>query len=86
MNIPITVNEAQRLHAACKMIEVDGEGAYWSCRERYGEAIANAALVMWLRRVYSDDPLVHPPEDDLPIKVNEVLQRNGIMELPRRAK
>ena len=41
------------MHAACKLIEVDGAEAYFTCVSRYGSPVANLLLVAHFRRAYN---------------------------------
>lgn len=74
MSKPMTlVEEAERFHAACKMIELDGCEGYFACRERFGSDVAGAVLVMWLRtRLYKENEY-----DKTKAKVNQVLEEAG---------
>lgn len=76
MQIPMTQEEADRFHAATKIIEADGCEGYFSCRERFGADVAGAVLVMFLRLRLNPDEQWPAPED-LPEKVNEVMRKSG---------
>jgi hypothetical protein len=65
------------LHAAAKIIEYDGLQGYWTVRSHYGENIANALAVSWLRSQLNPVPEQYPcPEDE----VNEVLRKKGLLK------
>jgi len=70
---------ATRLHTAAKIIEADGVHGYTTCRERYGEEIANALIIAFLRR--NLNPKDEWPEPETLIEeVNKVLLGEKIME------
>lgn len=65
-------------HAAAKIIETDGADGYWTCRQRFGQEVADILLVAFLRRAFN--PLGHYPEpDDLEKQVNEFLAAKGLI-------
>jgi len=63
----------ERAHAAAKMIEVDGIEGYHSCCQRFGEDVANALVVMFLRRSYT-------PSQDLRTSELAIEQTNNALE------
>lgn len=78
--IPIDQRDFEQFNHAAKMIEADGTQAYWSCRDKYGEKVANALIIAWLRSRFNDKPDQYPPPEDLPKKVAKALIEAGLME------
>lgn len=70
---------SSRLHAAAKIIEYDGFDGYKTVRNRYGENIANALIVSWLRRQLNPVPNQYPCPEDLEEKVNQKLKEKGLL-------
>lgn len=67
-----------KCHQAAKIIETDGVGGYWTCRERFGKEIADVLIVALLRKVYNPDEQ-WPAPDGLAEKVNEQLEKEGLV-------
>jgi hypothetical protein len=74
----LTPETAERWHHAAKLIEVDGVNAYWACRERYGEDIANVLIIAFLRRNFNPNEQFPIPEE-VTKKTNYTLCREGLM-------
>ncbi len=75
------MNEAtfHLLNRAAKMIEKDGTGAYFSCRELVGPQITDALLVYHIRR--NLNPLDHyPPPEHVDDKLKEILKQHNIYD------
>jgi len=70
---------ASRLNAAAKIIEYDGFEGYWTVRSKYGENIANALIIAWLRTKLNDKPDQYPCPDDLEEKVMVRLREKGLL-------
>ena len=66
------------IQTAAKMIEIDGNEAYYSVRERYGEDMANILLVTHLRRFYGSLDRC-PPDSAIDTKVNEMMMMRELL-------
>lgn len=53
----------ERAHAAARMIELDGIEGYHTCCDRFGEDVANALVVAFLRQQYSGAEGPHQVRD-----------------------
>jgi len=73
------VADIRRYHAAARMIEDDLEGAYLTCREKYGADVAGVLIVAILRQKLNDKKDQWPPPEDLIQKVNNFLVEHGLM-------
>lgn len=71
--------DAQRYHAAARMIEDDLDQAYFTCRRKYGPEVAGVLLVALLRQQLNDKKDQWPPPEDLLYKVNQFLVDKGLM-------
>jgi hypothetical protein len=71
--------DARRFHSAARMMEDDLEGAYLTCREKYGAEVAGVLLVAILRQQLNDSKDQWPPPEDLIQKVNNFLVEHGLM-------
>lgn len=74
----MTEAEVVMYHHAAKSIEADGCGAYWTVRTLYGENVAGALLVLFLRMEMGKGQW--PPADDLIERVNAVLEEDHILK------
>lgn len=75
----IKIDEVLRFHQACKMIELDGVEAYFTCRSRFGPELAGAALVMWLRcQTNRNDGFNN---EDIIEEVNQILADSGRLDV-----
>ena len=70
---------ASRLNAAAKIIEYDGFDGFLAVRRHYGENIANALIVAWLRNQLNDKPDQYPCPEDLEEKVKAKLKEKGLL-------
>ena len=61
------------------MMEDDLEGAYLTCREKYGAEVAGVVLVTILRQKLNNNQDQWPPPEDLIRKVNNFLVEHGLM-------
>jgi hypothetical protein len=68
---------AAKLHAAAKMIEVDGVEGIQSATRLAGEDIAMALLITHLRRERGADR--YPPPKDVEVTVNEFLSQRRLL-------
>lgn len=75
----IKSSDLDRLHDAAKMIEYDGVEAYYTCVERYGEDIANALIIAFLRRAEGGGE-DYPEREGLREKVNVGLKARGLVK------
>jgi len=72
-----TRQEFDDANAAARIIELDGVGGYHTCCQRFGEAVANALLTLYLRRGETS-----PHESDRKLAVAKVLKEHGLV-VPR---
>lgn len=70
--------QAVRLHEAAKLIEFDGVEAYQGVCSLYGETVANALIIDFLRRSLGSMRTFPPPENIVD-DVNKILIREGIL-------
>lgn len=61
METMIHRSDLARYHHAIKLIEVDGEEGYFTCRGKYGAELANVLLIAHLRRRHGSE-IGYPPE------------------------
>jgi len=63
----------EKIQNAAKMIEADGDEAYFSVRQRYGKEVASILLVAHLRRSFGSMK-TFPPDHDIDEKVSKFVR------------
>lgn len=76
----MTKNNFDRYFRAARMIEDDIYGAYYTCKTKFGEEIADVLLVAELRKSLNDNLDQWPPPDDLKEKVYSFLKDKGLLD------
>ncbi len=77
---PNQISEAdlERFHDAAKIIEIDAEHGYLTCKRRFGHEVATALLVAFYRREFGSMES-YPPRDEVIEKTNEYLKEKQIV-------
>src|ERR1700721_3048866 len=70
---------AERYHEAAKLIEANGIEGYKTCFNRFGQDIADALMVAWLRRRNTETNALMSPEKVIE-QVNIALIEHGILK------
>jgi hypothetical protein len=74
----IPESDLERFHQAAKIIEIDAEQGYLTCRDRFGYEIATALLVAFYRREFGSMD-GYPPRDEVIDKTNELLKEHKMI-------
>jgi hypothetical protein len=75
----MTEETLERWDAAAKIIEYDGVGGYWTCRQRYGEDIANVLIVAHLRQTLNPEGQ-YPAGEHVFAEMEKILKQEGLMK------